>query len=81
MSRRFSEPPARAAASPAGAIVLANGQYSVLNNANVISILNETHRKVDFSNLPSGQNLYLTIIAFNSAGAGAANAPVVFKTL
>ena len=65
----------------ANAISLDGGQFNFQKNPAVISFITDTHRKVDFTGLPSGQSLFLTIIALNTAGIGPANAPISFRTL
>lgn len=68
-------------ATTANAIALDGNQFNLQKNPAVISFITDTHRKIDFTGLPSGQSLFLTIIALNTAGVGAPNAPVSFRTL
>lgn len=63
------------------AIVFDGNQFSMQKNPAVISFITDTHRKVDFTNLPGGQPLYLTVIAMNAVGMGDYAAPVTFRTL
>jgi hypothetical protein len=65
----------------ANAIVMDGNQFNMQKNPAVISFITDTHRKIDFTNLPSGQSLCLTIIGINAAGIGAPTAPVTFRTL
>ena len=63
------------------AITMNNSQFTLSANPGVISFITDTHHKADFTGLTSGIPLYLTIIAFNTAGMGAIHAPISFKVL
>jgi ethanolamine utilization microcompartment shell protein EutS len=61
--------------------VFANNQFMLSANPTVVAMIADTHRKVDFYNLPAGQTFYLSIVAFNTAGMGAVTQPVSIKVL
>lgn len=50
-------------------------------NSHIVAMVIDTHRKVDLTLLPSGTQLYLTIMAFNTAGIGDGTLPAAFKVL
>jgi len=62
-------------------IIFENGEFSFVANPTVVSFISDTHRKVDFNNLPSGANLFLSIAAQNNAGTSVPSAPIAIKTL
>lgn len=61
--------------------VFVNNQFLLSANPTVIAMIADTHRKVDFYNLPASQTFYLSIVAFNTAGMGAVTQPVLIKVL
>jgi hypothetical protein len=50
-------------------------------NKSVINVIFDTHRKVDFSDLPSGTPLWVRIIGINNVGMGEVSQPLGFKVL
>jgi len=62
-------------------IVLAENEFSFTVNPAVVSFITDNHRKVDFNNLPSGANLFLSVAAQNNAGTSVPSAPIAIKTL
>ena len=68
--------------STTGAIpVFANDQLLLSANPTVVAILTDTHRKVNFYNLPTGQVFYLSVVSFNSTGIAVPSQPVLIKVL
>jgi hypothetical protein len=59
--------------------VLTNNQLLFANNPTVLAIISDSHRKINFYNLPSRTDVYLTIIAFNSVGASASTTPLSLR--
>jgi hypothetical protein len=59
----------------------ANNQFHVEDNPQVIAFITETHRKVDFYNLPSRATVYVSVVAHNSLGFGIPSSPVAINTL
>lgn len=59
----------------------ADEQFNITSNTQLVAFLIETHRKVDFYNLPSRATVYLTVVGFNSAGFGIPSAPIAINTL
>ncbi len=58
-----------------------NSQMDMSKNPSVIIALVDTHRKVDFVELPSGGNLWVRIIGVNNKGLGEMSQPLGFKVL
>jgi hypothetical protein len=62
-------------------IVLVDNQFTLASNPGVIAFINDSHRKIDFYNLPSRTDLYVTVIAQNAHGSSLPSAPLALKTL
>jgi len=58
-----------------------NNQMDMGKNPSVVIAMVDTHRKVDFQELPGGTPLWLRIIGVNSVGLGEVSQPVGFKVL
>ena len=60
---------------------LDGNKFTVAQNPDVIAFVTDNHRKVDINDLPSGEELYLSVAAQNTAGTGAPSSPIAIKTL
>jgi hypothetical protein len=67
--------------SDAAKIVMVNNELSIAGNPTLLAFITDTHRKVNFNNLPSRATVYVSVAAFNSAGFGEVSAPVAVDTL
>ena len=62
-------------------IILENDELSLAQNPGVVGVISNSHRKVDFYNLPSGATLYLSVAAQNIAGISIPSSTMAIKTL
>jgi len=62
-------------------IVLNGNQFILANNPTVIAFISDSHRKFDFSGLPSRADVFVSVVAQNSTGSAAPSSPLSLRTL
>ena len=67
--------------SDQGNLNFKNNQIDLSKNPNMVMAMVDTHRKVDFQELPGGTPLWLRIVGVNSVGLGEMSQPLGFKVL
>lgn len=61
--------------------VITNGLFLIANNPSAVAVFVEKHVKMDVHGLPSGANLFVSIVAYNHKGFGVFSQPVSVKVL
>ena len=56
-------------------------QINLAANPQIVEAIVDTHRKVDFKDLPSGINYWVYVMGVNKVGYGVLSSPVGFKVL
>lgn len=62
-------------------VIFKNNELSITGNTKVVGIISDNHRKADFYSLPSRTDIYLSVVAQNSAGLSTPSEPIAIKTL